>query len=202
MVSGERALQAGRLLFLENRRLIRSHQESITRLSDQWSEVGDLQGLVGEQRLMIESLRDRVEILERRERRRRSRGSLSSGSFHSLGSPILVGRGSREEPFVLEDGGLEYEEGEGAVAGPVPREVVVEDEMDVPPIPVPPPRDHAADRARHLARRSSPGARARWLAANTVDDDVDIAPVVNTEDVDPVPEYPEAPPYEDPPAFD
>jgi hypothetical protein len=63
MVSGERALQAGRLLFLENRRLIRSHQDSIAGLTDQWSEVRDLQGLVGEQRLMIESLRDRVGIL-------------------------------------------------------------------------------------------------------------------------------------------
>jgi hypothetical protein len=54
-------------------------------------EVVDLQNLVREQGDVIKSLHDHVTVLERRERRRRSCGSQSSMSFHSLGLPILLG---------------------------------------------------------------------------------------------------------------
>jgi hypothetical protein len=169
MVSGERVLQVAQLLFLENCCLICLHQEGLDSLQDQWTDVVDLQTLVREQGQMIESLCDWVSVLECQERRRRSRGSQSTVSFHSLGLPVLLGQGSPEDLFTLEEEGKLVLE-EELVAGPAPCEEVGEEVIEIEeeevPIPIPPPVCHQVtieDRAaadievirgvrRHLSR--------------------------------------------------
>jgi hypothetical protein len=84
------------------------------------------------------------------------------------------------------------EEDEEVVAGPTPGEVVVENE-EVAPVLVPPPT-HCTIMIED---------RTRWAA-----EDLDgVRRVIlgvrgNVEDRDPVPEYPKAPEYIDPPSYD
>ena len=92
MVSGERAFQAARLFYLDNRRVIDRLDGGLESFRDQWTEVGDLRRTVEDQAWTISALEIRLARLERRERRRRSSGSSSSGpsnrSRSSLGSPV------------------------------------------------------------------------------------------------------------------
>ena len=133
MVSVERAFQAARLFYLDNRRIINRLDEGLESFRDQWTEVGDLRRTVEDQARTISALEIRLSRLERRERRRRSSGSSSSRpsnrSGSSLGSPVRgsVWSGSRTSanPYEVQEVMIQTLE-------PVEDEVV--------PIPVPPPR--------------------------------------------------------------
>ena len=84
MVSGERALQASSLFTCRTRTMIVRCWNRVHEIREEFSRVDALEELVAEQRNMIESLTDRVRVLEGRVRRGRS--SQSSGSSRSLGS--------------------------------------------------------------------------------------------------------------------
>ena len=92
MVSGERAFQAAWLFYLDNRRVIDRLDGGLESFRNQWTEVRDLRRMVEDQVRTISALEIHLARLERRERRRRSSGSLSSGpsnrSRSSLGLPV------------------------------------------------------------------------------------------------------------------
>ena len=116
-----------------------------------------LQGLVREQSVAIQSLRDRVGVLEGRERRRRSRASRSTSSGISIvrGS-AFQGSGTREFPIVereVEIHYLEPEVSEGEEVVPVENEV---------PVPVPGPSE---------PRRSLADRIGGWLREETRSDE-------------------------------
>ena len=92
MISGERALQASSLFTRHTRTMIVRCWNRVHEIREEFSRVDTLEELVTEQRNMIESLMDRVRILEGRvdrgRVRRTNRSSSSSGprSNRSLGS--------------------------------------------------------------------------------------------------------------------
>ena len=131
MVSGERAFQAARLFYLDNRRVIDRLDGGLESFRDQWTEVGDLRRTVEDQARTISDLEIHLARLERRERRRRSSGSSSGPSNRSrssLGSPVRgsvwSGSGTSANPYGVQEVMIQTLE-------PVEDEVV--------PIPVPPP---------------------------------------------------------------
>ena len=135
MVSGERAFQATRLFYLDNRWVIDRLEGGLESFRDQWTEVGDLRRTVEDQARTISALEVCLARLERRERRRRSSGSLLSGpsnrSRSSLGSPVQgsVWSGSRTSanPYDVQEVEIRSLE-------------LVDDKVVSIPVPPPPPR--------------------------------------------------------------
>ena len=112
MVFGERALQASSLFTCRTRTMIVRCWNRVQEVGDEFSRVDALEEMVVEQRNMIESLTDKVRILEGRVRRGRvgcanwSSGSSGSGSrlSHSLGDSSYgaPGEAIHQEPTVPE----------------------------------------------------------------------------------------------------
>ena len=129
MVSGERAFQAARLFYLDNRRVIDRLDGGLESFRDQWMEVGDLRRRVEDQARTISDLEIRLARLERRERRRSSGSSSSQPSNRSgssLGSPVRghvwTGSGTSGNPYEVQEVEIQTLEPEDdeAVPSPVP----------------------------------------------------------------------------------
>ena len=101
MVSGERALQGAALLFIENRRRVVQHGQTLSDLTESMGELAELRAMIRRQEEVISSLTDRVTRLERWRMRWRRGSSNSSGSSRSsVYGSAWSGSGTRADPVV------------------------------------------------------------------------------------------------------
>ena len=100
MVTGERALQGAALLFIENRRRVVQHGQTLSDLTESMGELAELRAMIRRQEETISSLTDRVTRLEGWRRSRRSSGNSSGSSGSSVYGSAWSSSRTRADPVV------------------------------------------------------------------------------------------------------